>query len=78
MKKNFCDICGKELVGWEDCGDLRLAMTQSSSNPLTTIKFSNGNYQRAEIKVDEMCFDCARRVSKALFEALNPILTPVK
>ncbi len=74
MKKNFCDICKKELSGWEDMGDLKIRVTQSCGNDLARLKFSNGNYQGAEIKVDELCFSCVRKISTALYAALKPIL----
>lgn len=75
MKKHFCDICQKEILkNWEDSGSLEINMAQSSGNPLARMKFSNGNFQRAEIRIPEVCWSCARKLSNAIFQALDGIL----
>ena len=75
MTKTFCDLWGKELEGWENfTGAFNLTLVQSCSNPLAELNFSNGNYQRAEVTVDCICYECQRKLSKAMFDVLKPIL----
>lgn len=76
MVKRFCDLCEKEASGTDDCGQLKITLLQSCANPLAELRFSNGNFQNCKIEIELLCFNCQRKLSRAIFDSLKDILTP--
>ena len=71
-----CDICNKiiDTSNWEDkAGALYIKHSQSSQNILKNLKNAEGNFQRVEIKLNDLCYDCQRKTSNALSKMITDL-----
>ena len=76
MEKQFCDLCEKEIIGWESAaGYLNIVFCMSSSNQLHKMRFGQGNFQRSGIKIVCICYACQRKVHDILINSLSQVVS---